>query len=318
MKRIALTLVFFLTTIASQVWALRYEEARQEALFLTDKMAYELNLNAEQFDRAYQVNLDYLMSIDTPADCYGYYWTYRDRDLRCILFDWQYALYTTLDYFYRPIRRLRNAWYYPIFDHYRHGYFYFDRPRVYASYRGGMWRHRGHNTPSPYLGFVSRPGGGLRDRYHGGNGAPGFRPEYGRPSHSNASRYNGRDRQGDRGFQQGGHIGQQGNRGNQQGGRPNQQGDRNRNDQQWRNGGAGQSSAPGRGARPDGNYGSNGNHRQGNTDVSQRSDRPSRQNGGTYSRPGGGSRSSAGNQSHTTSRSTHSNAQRSGGRSFGR
>ncbi len=181
MKRILSLLL--LTLGFGTIQAIGYEDARREAWFLTDKMAYELNLTSEQFDRAYQVNLDYLMSINTADDCYGYYWTYRDADFRCILFDWQYSLYSTLDYFYRPIRWLRSAWYYPIFDRYRRGYYYFSRPTVYASYRGGMWRRRGHNDLSPYRGMTFRPGHGMRDRYHG-NQRPAHRPEYGRPGNN--------------------------------------------------------------------------------------------------------------------------------------
>ena len=98
-----------------------YEEARQRAWFLTDKMAYELNLTPEQYDRAYEINLDYLMSIRTASDCSGYYWEYRNADLRCILFDWQYNLFRTIDYFLRPIRWVRAGWYYPVCDHYRYG-----------------------------------------------------------------------------------------------------------------------------------------------------------------------------------------------------
>ena len=103
MKRLLLLLILTLTT-AGGIKAMSYEQARREAWFLTDKMAYELNLTPTQFDCAYRVNLDYLMSINTASDCYGYYWSYRDDDLRCILFDWQYALYSSLDYFYRPVR----------------------------------------------------------------------------------------------------------------------------------------------------------------------------------------------------------------------
>ncbi len=181
MKRIFLTLLFTLGFCSMQ--AISYEEARNEAWFLTDKMAYELNLTSEQFERAYQVNLDYFMSINRADDCYGYYWTYRDADLRCILFDWQYSLYSTLDYFYRPIRWLRSAWYYPIFDRYRRGYYYFSRPTVYVTYRGGMWKRRGHNDLSPYRGMTFRPGNGMRDRYHG-NQRPAHRPELGRPGNT--------------------------------------------------------------------------------------------------------------------------------------
>lgn len=102
MKRILLSLLLVL--LAFSVKAMNYEDAREQAWFLTDKMAYELNLTPEQYDRAYQINLDYLMSLRTPSDCNGYYWTYRDADLRCILFDWQYNLYRTLTYFYHPVR----------------------------------------------------------------------------------------------------------------------------------------------------------------------------------------------------------------------
>ena len=175
MKRILLTLVAVVTLAVGSAKALSYVQAQREAWFLTDKMAYELNLTSEQFDRVYQINLDYLMSIRSAADCYGYYWNYRDADFRCVLFDWQYALYATVDYFYRPIRWLRSAWYFPVCDHYRVGYYYFPRPTVYVSYRGGMWRHRGHNDVSPYHGYAFRPAPGMRDRYHAG-GRPAPRP----------------------------------------------------------------------------------------------------------------------------------------------
>lgn len=181
MKKLLLTLM--LSAVCFMAKAINYEDARREAWFLTDKMAYELNLTSEQYDRAYQINLDYLLSLNTAADCYGYYWTYRDTDLRCILSSWQYALYSTLDYFYRPVRWLRSAWYYPICAHYRRGYYYFDRPTLYVSYHGGMWHRRGHNDPSPYRHYAYRPAPGLRDHYHSHHGKPAYRPEPGRPEH---------------------------------------------------------------------------------------------------------------------------------------
>lgn len=181
MKKLLLTLM--LSAVCFMAKAINYEDARREAWFLTDKMAYELNLTSEQYDRAYQINLDYLLSLNTAADCYGYYWTYRDSDLRCILSSWQYALYSSLDYFYRPVRWLRAAWYYPICDHYRRGYYYFDRPAIYVSYHGGMWHRRGHNDPSPYRHYAYRPAPGLRDHYHSHHGSPAYRPEPGRPGH---------------------------------------------------------------------------------------------------------------------------------------
>ena len=58
MKKILLTIVAMLTmTLATN--AMSYEQARNQALFLTDKMAYELNLTDAQYEAAYEINLDY-------------------------------------------------------------------------------------------------------------------------------------------------------------------------------------------------------------------------------------------------------------------
>ena len=189
MKRYLLTLLIVLAGTLSAK-AISYNEARDRAWFLTDKMAYELNLTPDQYDRVYQVNLDYFMSIAYEADCYGVYWNYRDTDLRYILWDWQYRLYVTLDYFYRPIRWIRAAWHYPICDHYRYGYYYYERPRVYVSYHGCNWKRRGHNDVSPYRGWRAERGPGMRDRYD--NNRPGGRPgTHNEPSRPNNGRYDG-------------------------------------------------------------------------------------------------------------------------------
>ena len=189
MKRYLLTLLIVLAGTLSAK-ALSYSEARDRAWFLTDKMAYELTLTPDQYDRVYQVNLDYFMSIAYESDCYGHYWNYRDTDLRFILWDWQYRLYVTLDYFYRPIRWIRAAWHYPICDHYRYGYYYYERPRVYVSYHGCYWKRRGHNDVSPYRGWRAERGPGMRDRYD--NNRPGGRPAtHNEPTRPSNGRYDG-------------------------------------------------------------------------------------------------------------------------------
>ena len=86
MKRFILSIVMMLT-VAMSTMAMSYEQARERALFLTDKMAYELNLTDEQYEAAYEVNLDYLMSINSYDDLYGTYWTRRNLDLSYILYD---------------------------------------------------------------------------------------------------------------------------------------------------------------------------------------------------------------------------------------
>ena len=145
--------------------SMTYAEAQEHAWFLTDKMAYELNLTTEQYDRVYEINLDYFMSIRTASDCSGRYWDFRDADLRCVLFDWQYTLFATLDYFFHPIRWIRSAWYFPIFDHYRSGYFFFDKPTIFTKYVGKGWRNRSEKAASPYVGKRPSAGAGMRDSY---------------------------------------------------------------------------------------------------------------------------------------------------------
>ena len=200
MKRLFVTLLLATFIGAVQTAsAMSYERAREEAWFLTDKMAYELNLTADQYDYAYKINLDYLLSLRTGADCYGSYWTCRDMDFRAILEDWQYTLYATVDYFFRPVRWLHSAWYFPISDRYRRGSFFFDRPALYLSYRGSAWTHRDYRRPSPYNAYRPQPGRGMRDMYDGGSHSYGNR-QAPRPSggmnHGQNGRPNGNMRDG--------------------------------------------------------------------------------------------------------------------------
>lgn len=160
MKRTLLTLIIAIMALTAR--AISYDDARQQAWFITDKMAYELNLTPEQYDRAYQINLDYLMSLNGSTDITGAYWQYRDIDLRCILFDWQYNLLSTLDYFYRPVRWYATRWYYPVYDHYRIGYYYYTRPNIYITYHGCTWHRRRPDRPSPYASWRPRRGAGMR------------------------------------------------------------------------------------------------------------------------------------------------------------
>ena len=192
MKRILIAMTALLT-IALSAKAMSYEQARQQALFLTDKMAYELNLTEEQYEAAYEVNLDYLMSVNTQADLYGVYWTQRNLDLSYILLDWQYSAYLAATYFYRPLYWERGYWHFGIYARYPYrDYFYFGRPHFYTVYRGGhSWRMNGGRSWYHGRDFGHRGGrgvhgniGGMRDRFdrgdygrgHGGRGGnnPGF------------------------------------------------------------------------------------------------------------------------------------------------
>ena len=154
--------------------AMSYEQARDRALFLTDKMAYELNLNDEQYEAAYEVNLDYLMSINTYDDLYGTYWTRRNLDLSYILFDWQYNAFCSAAYFYRPLSWTNGVWRFSIYARYpNRTYFYFGRPAFYATYYGGhSWHMNGGRSWYHGRSFGPRPGEsrfGMRDRFDRGD-----------------------------------------------------------------------------------------------------------------------------------------------------
>lgn len=148
MKRMIIALVAMFMMTFTTASAMSYEQARQQALFLTDKMAYELNLTEDQYEAAYEVNLDYLMSVDTYDDLYGAYWRQRNMDLSYILLDWQYRTYINATYFYRPLYWNAGYWHFGIYARYpRRDYFYFGRPHFYVSYRGGhSWRVNGNRS----------------------------------------------------------------------------------------------------------------------------------------------------------------------------
>ena len=187
-----------LLTVALSTMAMSYEQARDRALFLTDKMAYELNLNDEQYEAAYEVNLDYLMSISTYDDLYGTYWTRRNMDLSYILFDWQYNAFCSAAYFYRPLIWTDGVWRFSIYARYpNRTYFYFGRPAFYATYYGGHSWHR-NGGRSWYHGrtFGPRPGEsrfGMRDRYDRGD----FRGQRGHDRRHDNGRYDRYARRGD-------------------------------------------------------------------------------------------------------------------------
>ena len=147
MKKLIFTLLAMLT-IAVQASAMSYEQARREALFLTDKMAYELNLTDAQYEAAYEINLDYLMSVTGRNNVFGMYWDQRNTDLRYILYSWQWDAYIAASYFYRPLYFDAGHWHFGIYLHYpRRDYFYFGRPHFYATYRGGhSWHTNGHRS----------------------------------------------------------------------------------------------------------------------------------------------------------------------------
>ena len=191
-------------TIAASGKAMSYEQARNEALFLTDKMAYELNLTDEQYEAAYEINLDYLMGVTSYDDVYGDYWERRNRDLSYILYDAQWRAYIAASYFYRPLYWSAGYWHFGIYARYPHrDYFYFGRPAFYVTYRGAhawhlhgthgyYYNHRHHFRPEgrTHFGMLDRWNRGDYRHHHGGTAShhgdkPGHHGD--RPGHHGGS-----------------------------------------------------------------------------------------------------------------------------------
>ncbi len=167
MKKMILTLIAVVAMVL-QANAMSYEQARREALFLTDKMAYELNLSDAQYEAAYEINLDYLMGVTGRHDVFGTYWERRNADLNYILYSWQWDLFRAATYFFRPLYWEAGYWHFGVYGRYPHrDYFYFGRPHFYASYRGGhSWHRNGGRSYYQHHHDVYRPHS-HRDRHFG-------------------------------------------------------------------------------------------------------------------------------------------------------
>ena len=198
MKKMMIALTMMLLTAATGK-AMSYEQARNEALFLTDKMAYELNLTDEQYEAAYEINLDYLMGVASRDDVLGEYWERRNLDLSYILLEWQWNAFCAATYFYRPLYWSDGFWHFAVYARYPHrDYFFFGRPVFYATYRGGhAWHvvggrgyyhgHRDHYRP---VATAGRSHFGMLDRWNRGDYNHG-RHHATRPGNGNSMHHGG-------------------------------------------------------------------------------------------------------------------------------
>ena len=185
MKKMMILAVMMVMTISAN--AMSYNAAKHEALFLSDKMAYELNLTAAQYEAVYEINLDYLMSLNGHSDVFGIWWDRRNADLRYVLNSWQYDKYVALNHFYRPVAWNAGGWTLAVYAHYDRGHFYKTHPTVFATYKGGHNRVHGshyahmhkpapapaarpHYAPMPDKGArVMHDRGHNMDHHHMGN-----------------------------------------------------------------------------------------------------------------------------------------------------
>ena len=155
--------VMMVMTISAN--AMSYNAAKHEALFLSDKMAYELNLTAAQYEAVYEINLDYLMSLNGHGDVFGIWWDRRNADLRYVLNSWQYDKYMALTHFYRPVAWKAGGWTFAVYSHYGRDRFYNAHPKVFVTYKGGHNRVHGSHyahmhkpaPPAPAMGHRHAP-----------------------------------------------------------------------------------------------------------------------------------------------------------------
>ena len=154
--------VMMVMTISAN--AMSYNAAKHEALFLSDKMAYELNLTAAQYEAVYEINLDYLMSLNGRGDVFGIWWDRHNADLRFVLNSWQYDKYMALAHFYRPVAWKAGGWTFAVYSHYGRDRFYNAHPKVFVTYKGGHNRVHGSHyahmhkpAPAPAMGHRHAP-----------------------------------------------------------------------------------------------------------------------------------------------------------------
>lgn len=156
-------LIFFLaigiTAVSSvSMAAMSNSRIRKETRFLTDKMAYELNLSTGQYNDVYEINYDFVYSIrylmddvmrgeEWALDKYYRTLDIRNDDLRWVLTASQYRRFIGVDYFYRPIYANGGGWSFRVYIRYtNHNHFYFGKPYHYSSYCGGHYRTHYHNS----------------------------------------------------------------------------------------------------------------------------------------------------------------------------
>jgi len=132
-----ITLMVAMMMVVLSAAAMPYSDARNKAMFLSDKMAYELNLNEAQFEAVYEINLDYMLSLDEETDMFGYIWEIRNRDLGQVLSDSQVHQYLASEWFFRPFMMSNDGWTLAINERYHDGQLLMQQPDVFLSYKGG-------------------------------------------------------------------------------------------------------------------------------------------------------------------------------------
>ena len=181
MKKMFTLAMMMAMTISAN--AMSYTAARNEALFLSDKMAHELNLTNAQFDDVYEINLDFLMGINAHHDLLGSQWDRRNADLKYVLTAWQYEKYMGKSYFYRPLTWENGSWSFLIYNHYDRNKYYKHQPTVFVTYKGGNSHKPHHYADKKVAQPTPKPGPKAFDK-HDKKHEPAPKPDNGKkPGH---------------------------------------------------------------------------------------------------------------------------------------
>ena len=183
LRNMMAALMIMMVTMAANAQPMSVYSMRNNARFLTDRMAYTLGLSAAILEDLYYINYDYICGVNDYLDevALGYrYDDYmevlyaRDRALRRLLSERQWALLMTYDYFYRPITFVDRRWSFGIYriDH-RMNHFFFAPPRRFDDYRGGRFFTGMRRIDGPAHPINGPVGGPVMDAGRGTDG-PGY------------------------------------------------------------------------------------------------------------------------------------------------
>ena len=147
LKTTIAAMMIMLTSLAASAQPMSVYAMRNNARFLTDRMAYTLGLSVALIDDLYYINYDYICGVNDYLDAVALGYRYddymeivyaRDYALRRLLTERQWALLMTYDYFYRPIAFNNHRWSFSIYLHDRRmDHFFYAPPRRFNDYRGG-------------------------------------------------------------------------------------------------------------------------------------------------------------------------------------
>lgn len=141
MKKLIITLVLVFATVMN-VSAMSKYRASREARYLTDKMAWELDLSYGQMEDVYEINYDYFRSLVSIHSNYSFAYELRNEELSFVLSPRQWARFIAIEYFFVPVHVHNYSWFFPVHNHYRKDHFYYDAPYAYSHYSGSHASNR--------------------------------------------------------------------------------------------------------------------------------------------------------------------------------